>query len=855
MNKIGYRIVSCAIALALLQGASWGTSAKASVGTSGEVSARTVGPVRTMVSADSSDGRYTDYASGAIPKAIQQTSPSVVAIIGKHSADGEEAGRFDLSHGTGVIIKSNGTIITNAHVVKDMEHIVVVTYDGKQYSGRTTHLDEESDLALVRIEATGLKEAVFAPKADTLVGETVIAIGTPISFSLRNSVTVGVISGLDRSLNSTYRLLQTDAAINPGNSGGALVNLKGEVVGINTLKFTDYGIDNLGFAIPVDTVQYVLKHFEAYGKVKRPSVGIELEESWAAVVGIPTDEPLTVSFVEPGSPADKAGMKADDKLLAVGTNNIRTLVEFNELLKAYLPGQSAEFTLQSGGQNVKRTVVFGELAQTGSSQAERKDAEEAFDTDAGKTRIGDSEYGWSMKYPSGAAKFYQSKKGNTVTLGDAKGEYSLYVTVEEQQNEYSKSALLKELASQEEGGIILDRKYVDGKNGSYARVISKDDYGFYESRAYLHGDYIYFVALAIHEEQDYKNITKRKGFTDLLDSFSPSFDVKDPALKDIAVKQDGYQRFIHEDYGYSFSVPAEWSADDYDNEARFTDRGGSRHAEVYMASMAEGDSLQKWADRMRSIMEARYASGYIESGAVTDAKVAGLSGKEWTVSVREHDKWNTTTYYFVEKDGYKYRLEIGYPKDTAAKETEQLVSRVRASFELGEGNRNEALGYMEDEEDLVDYSNTLEFRNRTLGYTLEVPEFWERNGFSGSDYGEEGSDFTSFRFIGGSFSIIGSSEETYEDTLKELEKRHKESAEKDSDYKVETTDEEVFGTAAKKFTVHYKTKKKAYETTQYMFQIGEVCYVVSMELDDAARTEINIKDMQKAFESMGFKKD
>lgn len=847
-----YRILACAMALALLQGAAWGGSVQAAEGTSSSPSA-TAGPIRTLLSADAS----SDYASGAIPKAIQQTSPSVVAIIGKYSGGSKKAGRFDLSHGTGVVIRSNGTIITNAHVVKDMEHIVVVTYDGKQYSGKTTHIDEESDLALVRIEAAGLKEAVFAPKSDTLVGETVIAIGTPISFSLRNSVTVGVISGLDRSVNSTYSLLQTDAAINAGNSGGALVNLKGEVVGINTLKYTDYGVDNLGFAIPVDTVQYVLKHFDAYGKVKRPSVGIELEESWAAVVGIPTDEPLTVSYVEQDSPADKAGIKSGDKLLSVGGDPVRTLVGFNELLKQYLPGQSAEFTLQSDGQSttVKRTVVFGEAAPSGSGQSLREGEGQAFDADAGKTRIGDSEYGWSMKYPSGAAASYQSKKGNTVTLGDAKGEYSLYVTVEEQQNEYSKSALLKELAARDEGGSILERKYVDGKNGSYARVISKDDYSYYESRAYLHASRIYYVTLAIHEEQNYKNSTKRKGFTELLDSFSLSFDSKDPSLKDIAVKQDGYQRFTHEDYGYTFSVPAEWTTDSYDEVGRFADRSRNRHAEVYMASLADGDTLQKWAERMASRLEARYASGYLESGAVTDTKLAGLPAKEWTVSLKEKDKWNTTRYYFVEKDGYKYRLEIGYPKDSGAKETEQLVSRVKDSFELGAAARNEQLGYMEDEEDLVDYGNKLEFRNKTFGYKLEVPEFWERSGYAGSDYGAEGTDLTLFRFTGGSFSVIGTRDESYEDTLKKLEKHHKESAEKDSDYKVETSDEDVSGVPAKKFTVRYKTRKEASETVQYVFRRGDVCYVMSMELEDAVRTESNLADLRKAFESLEFKED
>ncbi|WP_052487176.1 S1C family serine protease [Gordoniibacillus kamchatkensis] len=187
-------------------------------------------------------------ADEALPKVIEKTSPSVVAIIGKPSGAGSEEwkqDRYSLAHGTGVIVKSDGVIVTNAHVVKDMTSIVVVTSDGKSYPGRTTNLDAESDLALVKIDAANLPAATLAASGDLKVGETVAAIGTPISFALRNSVTVGIVSGIDRSVSSEYPLIQTDAAINPGNSGGALVNMRGEVVGINTMKLAQYGVDNL----------------------------------------------------------------------------------------------------------------------------------------------------------------------------------------------------------------------------------------------------------------------------------------------------------------------------------------------------------------------------------------------------------------------------------------------------------------------------------------------------------------------------------------------------------------------------------------------------------------------------------
>jgi len=293
---------------------------------------------------DPATKKYAYRPSARVPEVIKQVSPSVVAIMGK--PDDEFADdRFSLSHGTGVIVKSDGWIVTNAHVVQDMKKILVVTEDGKEYEGTRKQMDLTSDLALVKIEAKGLQAAAFAPSPlQVSVGETVIAIGTPVSFSLRNTATVGVISGMNRSVSTDYNLLQTDAAINPGNSGGPLVNLKGEIVGINSMKFVDVDIDSMGFAIPADTVQYVLHQFEKYGKVMRPSLGVTLDESWAAVVGLPTDEPLQVMGVLSES-ARMAGVAAGDRLYAVAGQQVSTLVEVSELLKAYLPGDQVAITL------------------------------------------------------------------------------------------------------------------------------------------------------------------------------------------------------------------------------------------------------------------------------------------------------------------------------------------------------------------------------------------------------------------------------------------------------------------------------------------------------------------------------
>jgi len=321
-------------------------------------------------------------AEDPAPKIIKSVSPSVVGIIGKSSGQryGTADDRYNLAHGSGVIIKSNGWIITNAHVIKDLENSLVVTSGGKSYKITETYLDEVSDLALIKINASSLQPAKLAASAaGALVGEKVIAIGTPISFALRNSATTGVISGLGRTVDASYRLIQSDTAINPGNSGGPLINMKGEVLGINSLKYSAVGVENMGFAIPAETVRYIMNQLFKYGEVKRPSLGLELEESWSSLVGLPTDDPLTVTKVI--SPqAHKAGIAEGDALYAIDGHRVTSNVDINELFKAYSPGAVVRLMMQSDGDIVVRRLVLGQgdpvVGGEGTGEAEDEIPEE-----------------------------------------------------------------------------------------------------------------------------------------------------------------------------------------------------------------------------------------------------------------------------------------------------------------------------------------------------------------------------------------------------------------------------------------------------------------------------------------------
>lgn len=289
----------------------------------------------------------------AIAKLVEDISPSVVAIIG-NSNDSSALAAFNnpTIHGSGVIYKSNGYIITNAHVVSNIKNLTVILNDGTLLPGTVIYFDEISDLAVVKVNKIGLKAIKMADFSDIASGKTAIAIGTPVSMSLRNTVTKGIISSSGVSLpDSYYRLIQTDTTINFGNSGGALINTKGELIGITSSKYAGVGIENLGFAIPIDTVQYVLSHFEAFGGVVRPDFGVQLEQSWEAKIGLPTTKGLTVKN------SQSEALQAGDVIFEVNGIKISSIVDWNEAIKSTYYGGPLKIKYRKGSEKGAETVT------------------------------------------------------------------------------------------------------------------------------------------------------------------------------------------------------------------------------------------------------------------------------------------------------------------------------------------------------------------------------------------------------------------------------------------------------------------------------------------------------------------
>ncbi|MEG2584428.1 MAG: trypsin-like peptidase domain-containing protein, partial [Oscillospiraceae bacterium] len=294
---------------------------------------------------------------------IDIISPSVVAIVGNYMADTtatyQDKYAEGIAHGTGIILTSGGEILTNAHVVKDLTSIVVILANGEGYEGRIKYIDEKLDLAVVKIEKLGLPVAKFADENSLVIGKKVIAVGTPVNIGLRNSVSLGIISGVNRSVSSEYTLIQTDAAVNPGNSGGPLVNLSGEVVGINSSGYSAIGIEGMNFAIPITNVKYAINQFETYGKINRPNFEAELEQSWTAKLGLPTSSGLIVKSIVNGGAAAAAGVLVGDAVIAVDGAFVNSDTDWHEKMKDYIPGSTATLGVMRDGNRIDLNITFG----------------------------------------------------------------------------------------------------------------------------------------------------------------------------------------------------------------------------------------------------------------------------------------------------------------------------------------------------------------------------------------------------------------------------------------------------------------------------------------------------------------
>jgi len=269
-----------------------------------------------------------------------------------------------LSLGSGVIVSREGYILTNDHVVEGVSDIQVTLSDGKVLTGRIVGTDPDTDLAVVRVPGGGLTPITFGQSDQARVGDIVLAIGDP--FSVGQTVTMGIISATGREIgtaNPFGSFIQTDAAINPGNSGGALVDVNGNLIGINTLIFSrSGGYQGIGFAIPVSLAKRVMEQIIETGSVTRGWFGVEVADispELAESLGLKGTRGAIVGAIERGSPADKGGMKLGDVIVAVNGLTVRDVSSTLNAIASVPPGKSVPVRVLRRNQELNIDVMVG----------------------------------------------------------------------------------------------------------------------------------------------------------------------------------------------------------------------------------------------------------------------------------------------------------------------------------------------------------------------------------------------------------------------------------------------------------------------------------------------------------------
>lgn len=321
-----------------------------------------------------------------VTKAVDKAADSVVGITNLQSSDfwADETVAEEAGTGSGVIYKKSGDkafIVTNNHVVQGATELEVTLSDGKKISAQLVGADIWTDLAVVEVNASEIsKVAEFGDSSVLKAGEPVIAIGNPLGLTFSGSVTQGIISGLERTIpvdinedglaDWQSEVLQTDAAINPGNSGGALVNIEGQLIGINSMKIAESSVEGIGLAIPINSAIPIIEDLEQYGEVKRPYMGVELQ-SVSDIPGYYQQEALklpedittgvAVKVVTPDSPAQQAGLKELDVIVELDGKEIPDLISLRKhLYTEKRIGETLEIKFYREGELQTTTLTLSE---------------------------------------------------------------------------------------------------------------------------------------------------------------------------------------------------------------------------------------------------------------------------------------------------------------------------------------------------------------------------------------------------------------------------------------------------------------------------------------------------------------
>ena len=341
------------------------------------------------------------------------------------------------SLGSGFIISQEGYILTNSHVVEAADDITVRLTDKREYKAKVIGSDRRSDVAVLKIDANGLPVVTVGDPAKTRVGQWVVAIGSPFGFE--NTVTAGIVSAKERTLpqENFVPLIQTDVAINPGNSGGPLFNLKGEVIGMNSMIFSRTGgFMGLSFAIPIDVAMDVAKQLQSTGRVSRGRIGVVIQEvtkELAESFGLPKAAGALVNSVEKGGPADKAGIQASDVIVKFDNREVINSTELPRVVAATKPGTKVTVQVWRKGERKDLTVVVGETPDEKAASKRQPPAKKSSGEALGKLGLSVSDLTADLKKELNVSNgvLVENAEGISARAGIRRGDVILAVNNQE----------------------------------------------------------------------------------------------------------------------------------------------------------------------------------------------------------------------------------------------------------------------------------------------------------------------------------------------------------------------------------------------------------------------------------------
>ncbi|MBI4670562.1 MAG: trypsin-like peptidase domain-containing protein [Chloroflexi bacterium] len=309
----------------------------------------------------------TVNAASEVVEVVRKVEPAVVTVVSNlgGSSFGSRTGQSEAS-GSGVIISQEGHVVTNNHVIEGANSVAVIYNDGTRVEAKVVGADPITDIAVLKVNGNVPAVASFGDSSALQLGEWVIAIGSPLG-NYRGSVTVGVVSGLNRRVQGTTQdgLVQTDAAINHGNSGGPLINLAGQIIGINTLVVRDTPsgaqAEGLGFAVPSNTVRSVAEQLIARGRIEYPFIGIsytEVTPQIAAEMNLASKSGVIITTITPNSPASQAGIQPQDVVTAINNEKLDENNSLRSILFKYHVGDTITLTLERGRKMIQVKVTL-----------------------------------------------------------------------------------------------------------------------------------------------------------------------------------------------------------------------------------------------------------------------------------------------------------------------------------------------------------------------------------------------------------------------------------------------------------------------------------------------------------------